>query len=228
MPAPSHYLNRCWHIVNWILREKLQWNRNCNWNILLQENAFENVVWKTAAILSQPQWVKQSDKSFNAVGVCSLGNSRRIFLQKSGIRCLKTLRALIVRLGSIWSWFWTRVSIVNVVQNGFWISYTEYTCGNVKNKPTKWFIDMDNTFPVKVLLHCLSSFSYINAIYATLRVRMTFVMPFLLIHKPLTSVLCYTFATNVCDNKSYWLMWNLQPVLEKVYRGNSIDSSSYA
>ena len=25
-PAPSHYLNKCWHIVNWTLRNKLQWN----------------------------------------------------------------------------------------------------------------------------------------------------------------------------------------------------------
>ena len=26
--APSHYLNQCWHIVNWTLRNKLQWNHN--------------------------------------------------------------------------------------------------------------------------------------------------------------------------------------------------------
>ena len=30
---------------------------------------------------------------------------------KSGIRCLKTLRALLVRVGNKWSWFWPRVSI---------------------------------------------------------------------------------------------------------------------
>ena len=27
-PAPSHYLNQCWNIVNWTLRNKLQWNFN--------------------------------------------------------------------------------------------------------------------------------------------------------------------------------------------------------
>ena len=36
---------------------RLQWvNRNLN--IFVKENAFENVVWKMAAILDQPQWVK--------------------------------------------------------------------------------------------------------------------------------------------------------------------------
>ena len=42
--APSHYLNQCWNIVNWILRKKLQWNLNHNLYIFIQENAIENVV----------------------------------------------------------------------------------------------------------------------------------------------------------------------------------------
>ena len=58
--APCHYLNQCWHIVNWTLRNKLQWNFNRNSNILIQENAVESVVCQTAAILSRPQWVKLS------------------------------------------------------------------------------------------------------------------------------------------------------------------------
>ena len=56
--SPSHYLNQCWNIVNWTLRNKLQWNFNWNLNILIQENPSENVVWKMLAILSQPQCVK--------------------------------------------------------------------------------------------------------------------------------------------------------------------------
>ena len=53
----SHHLNQCWVIVNWTLRNKFQ--RNINWNttIFIQENAFGNVVWKMAAILSHPQCV---------------------------------------------------------------------------------------------------------------------------------------------------------------------------
>ena len=37
--APSHYLNHWWPIVNWTLRNKLQWNFNRNSNILVDENA---------------------------------------------------------------------------------------------------------------------------------------------------------------------------------------------
>ena len=39
------------------LRYTLQWNFNQNWYIFIQENAFENIVWKMSAILSQPQCV---------------------------------------------------------------------------------------------------------------------------------------------------------------------------
>ena len=57
----SHYLNQCWNIVNWNLGRKLQWNFIRNSSIFIQENAFENVVWKMAAILSWPQCVMQQD-----------------------------------------------------------------------------------------------------------------------------------------------------------------------
>ena len=59
--GPSHYLNKCWNIVNWTLWNKLQWNLNQNEYIFFQANAFRNVVWKMAAILSQLQsvnWLK--------------------------------------------------------------------------------------------------------------------------------------------------------------------------
>ena len=39
--APSHYLNQCWIVVNWTLRNKFQWNLNQNSNIFIQENVFE-------------------------------------------------------------------------------------------------------------------------------------------------------------------------------------------
>ena len=55
--VPSHYLNQCWNVVDLTLRNKLQWNINQNSYIFIQEIAFENVVWKIAAILSRPQCV---------------------------------------------------------------------------------------------------------------------------------------------------------------------------
>ena len=42
---------------NLTLRNKLQWNFNRYSNIFIQENPFQNVVWKIAAILSRPQCV---------------------------------------------------------------------------------------------------------------------------------------------------------------------------
>ena len=56
--AASHYLNQCWNIGNWTLRNKFQWNFDRNSNILIQENEFESVVCKMVAILSGPQCVK--------------------------------------------------------------------------------------------------------------------------------------------------------------------------
>ena len=54
---PSHYLNQGWNIVNWTLKNKIQWNFNLYLNIFIQENAFENVVCEMAAILCRPQCV---------------------------------------------------------------------------------------------------------------------------------------------------------------------------
>ena len=48
--VPSHYLNQWWNIVNRTLRNKLQWNFNKNSYIFIEENAFENVVWKMVSI----------------------------------------------------------------------------------------------------------------------------------------------------------------------------------
>ena len=49
---------KCWIIVHWTLRNKLQWNLNRNSNIFIQENALEHVVCEMASILSRPQCVK--------------------------------------------------------------------------------------------------------------------------------------------------------------------------
>ena len=50
--------DQCWNIVNWTLRNKIQWNFNRNSYIFIQENALENVVCEVASFLSRPQCVK--------------------------------------------------------------------------------------------------------------------------------------------------------------------------
>ena len=58
--APSHYLNQCWLIVNWTLKNKLQRNSNKNTKLFTHENEFENVICEMAAILSRGRWVNKA------------------------------------------------------------------------------------------------------------------------------------------------------------------------
>ena len=53
--VPSHHLYRFWHLVNWTPRNKLEGNLYHNTMIITLENAFENVICKMVAMLSQPQ-----------------------------------------------------------------------------------------------------------------------------------------------------------------------------
>ena len=53
-----------WNNWNGFLRNQIQWIRNQNQYIFFQEIAFENVVWKMAAILSQPQCVNDNREEF--------------------------------------------------------------------------------------------------------------------------------------------------------------------
>ena len=48
---PSHYLNQCCLVVNGTIRNKINWNFDQYRIIFIQENKFENVVWKISAIL---------------------------------------------------------------------------------------------------------------------------------------------------------------------------------
>ena len=58
-------LNQCWTIVNWTLGNKLYWNLYRNMYIFIQENAFENVLWKMEAILFRPQCVNDAPTHFH-------------------------------------------------------------------------------------------------------------------------------------------------------------------
>ena len=76
--APSQYPNQCWSIVNWDLGHKHQCNLNRNSWIFIQENAFENGVWKMASILFHPQCVNSIKYTFTSI--------HKISLQKSDIK----------------------------------------------------------------------------------------------------------------------------------------------
>ena len=44
--APSQYMNECLNIVNWTLRNKLQWKFYRISYIFIQENEFETAKWQ--------------------------------------------------------------------------------------------------------------------------------------------------------------------------------------
>ena len=54
---PSHYLNQRWNITNSKLRNKFHWYLKQNTRILINKNAFENVVCEMVTILSWSQCV---------------------------------------------------------------------------------------------------------------------------------------------------------------------------
>ena len=56
-PGWRQNLNQCWNIVDWILKNKLQWNLNWNSNIFIEENTFENVICEMLSISSRPECV---------------------------------------------------------------------------------------------------------------------------------------------------------------------------
>ena len=43
-------MNQWWLFVNWTLVNKFQWNLNQNTTIFIQENKFENAIYKMVAI----------------------------------------------------------------------------------------------------------------------------------------------------------------------------------
>ena len=49
--APSHYLNQCWVIVNWTLKNILQWKFNQSTKLFIHQNASVNTVCEMTAIL---------------------------------------------------------------------------------------------------------------------------------------------------------------------------------
>ena len=66
----SHYLNQCWLIVKWILRNKYQWHFNQNAKTSIEENTFEYGVCNMFPILLRGQFVK---------GICNSPSFHKYF-----------------------------------------------------------------------------------------------------------------------------------------------------
>ena len=62
--VPGHYLNQCWVIVNWTIRNKIQWNFNQNIKYVIHENVSENIICEMGPILSRGRWVNVNIHSY--------------------------------------------------------------------------------------------------------------------------------------------------------------------
>ena len=54
--VPNHYLNQCFHVVNWSNGNQIQWNFKQNAMVFVRENILENVVCNIA-VLSSPHLI---------------------------------------------------------------------------------------------------------------------------------------------------------------------------
>ena len=71
---PSHYLNKCWFIVNLTLKNNFQWNFYQNIKLFIQENTSENIVCEMALILSRGDELMHCDLG-TSYGVRHVGHS---------------------------------------------------------------------------------------------------------------------------------------------------------
>ena len=59
----GHYLNQCWNIVKWVVKNKLQWNFNRNVYIFIRRNACTNIFCKMGGVLSRPPCIKDNQRT---------------------------------------------------------------------------------------------------------------------------------------------------------------------
>ena len=85
--APSHYLNQCWVLVNWTLRNKLQRNFNQNTKLFIHKSASENIVCEMVAILSRGRWVNrpQGNTGNNLCCLCQIRGCLLVHRLRGGL-----------------------------------------------------------------------------------------------------------------------------------------------
>ena len=105
----DNYLH-CWNIVNWTLRNKLQWNFNQNSNIFIQENAFENVICEMTSILSRSQCVNRKRENQYGLVLITLSNFLKTYtLPYSWASHWKLIHLLTIGFYKTSGRAWTRV-----------------------------------------------------------------------------------------------------------------------
>ena len=114
-------LNQCWVIVNWTLRNKLQWKFNQNILFFIPENASENIVRERAPILSRGRWVDLGVLLATIINTDDAGD-HIITMCKKSLECGKPLhrKSLLpllswIRLRALVSWVYLTHLPLNIM-----------------------------------------------------------------------------------------------------------------
>ena len=146
-------LNQCWNIVNWTLRNKLQWNFNRNSYIFIQENAFEKVVCKIAAILCRSQCVNAMTPNkrniFFVPWIAILHGQSNRYLSVWGMLCLRHIS------------YWFIIKTVVLVAFVWSYKCTEFTNRHAFYALTRIFIQYDDHVLLCSVARVVKSFPYI-------------------------------------------------------------------
>ena len=67
--ALSHSLDQWWAIVNWTLRNKLQWNFDQNKKVFNRENPYQTIICEMTAILSRGRWVNSLERAWASITI---------------------------------------------------------------------------------------------------------------------------------------------------------------
>ena len=129
----SHYLNQCQYIVNWILRNKLQWNCNQNSYFFIKKMHVKMLSAKYLPILSWPQCVKLWSRNVWWSGTFDRFIMYAINISSSGIclgmRSTNERHRYIVRTSLIgWAHSWTDYwssSLVSLITAKFLFRLTQ-------------------------------------------------------------------------------------------------------
>ena len=137
---PSHYLNQCWNIVNWTLIKKIQWNLNHNYDIFIQENTLESVVYETVAICLSFSVLKEPCSWFRATEKC-LWQKFKISKLHFWINSWYSVISGIGKISHIAGYFgcdYLSMSYLMLSQCTHCVNRSQLLC-NSKN-PTEWMI----------------------------------------------------------------------------------------
>ena len=154
----SHYLNQCWNIVNWNLRNKLQWNFNRNSYIFIQEYPFVNGVWKMASILSRPKCVNKLDLLSSSQMIKEvIAAEYYIYHDSRAVRaCSKCLTDLVAQAESITNHFFHFIGITIEKIVGEWGMWPACHCRGYLSWHPVLYSSLCNSFkdraPVDVMV----------------------------------------------------------------------------